>query len=582
MRQVDHATTSLWLVIVGSLLLAPPTAKGDFVFGEPTKVPNLNSSSAEISPSISADGLELYFASNDQHGADLSYHDIWVTTRTSTDEPWGVPRNLGSPVNTPSGAEVNPSISADGLELYFSDSWPSYVHEWNLRSGGYGKGDIWVSKRETREANWGEPVNLGPQINSDSYDGTPHLSADGLSLYFGSNRSPDVESDLYVSTRPTKDDPWGPAVALGAPINTMAEQDFLFYPFLSYDGLSLFFTAIPWPWGSAGGLSNGDIFVSTRPNRDDGWGVPLRLPVLSSTRNDGGLTFAHGDSTLYFGRSDPYIASPSFVEDPARATGDIWQVEVSPIVDFNGDGRVDGADVLILASRWEQNDSACDIAPFPIGDKIVDLQDLNALAGYIGEDITDITLVAHWPLDEVEGNVAHDTVGDNDGTVFGEALWRPEAGQMDGALELDGATCVTVDFVLDPSEGPFSALAWIKGGAPGQGILSQVHGQNWLKVDAAGGTLATALGPPASRGPIPPLVSDTVITDGAWHRIGVVWDGTSRALYVDDVLVAEEIREAPLDCLGGLNIGCGNEATPGTFFTGLIDDFRIYNRAVRP
>ena len=375
--------TSTTLLIIGCLV---GMAQADFIFGEPAKVPNVNSSSGDGAPSISADGLELYFHSNRDHGADLDYSDIWVAARASTDEAWGAPRNLGSPVNNPSAAEANPCISADGLELYFSDSWPSYVHASSLRPGGYGKGDIWVSKRETREADWGEPVNLGPQINSGSYDGTPHLSADGLSLYFGSNRSPNVESDLYVSTRPTKDDLWGPAMALGAPINTMAEQDFLFYPFLSYDGLSLFFTAIPWPWANAGGFSNGDMFISTRSSRDDGWGVPSRLPVLSSARNDGGLTFARGSSILYFGRSDPYIASPSFREDPARATGDIWQVEVIPIVDFNGDELVDVADIDILIDFWGTNESLCDIGPLPWGDGVVDVEDLVVLVEHIVEN----------------------------------------------------------------------------------------------------------------------------------------------------------------------------------------------------
>ena len=386
MRNVSCSRIGLLLGAVASLAFGVAAAKGDFVFGEPEPIVGLNTASAEFPPCITADGLELYFASNRDNGDNLCYCDIWVATRTSTDEPWGVPRNLGSPVNRPHEAEANPCISADGLELYFSDIWPSYING-NLRPGGYGQGDIWVSKRETRDADWGEPVNLGPMVNSFAYDGTPHLSADALELYFSSNRAPGNGGDLYVSIRPTKDAPWGPPVDLGAPINTMADQDYLFYPFLSYDGLSLFFTAIPWPWaGSAGGFSNGDIFVSTRPSRDDGWGVPSRLPVLSSGRHEMGLTFACGDSALYFGRSDPYIASTSFVRDPARATSDIWQVEVTPVVDLNGDGIVDAADVCFMIGSWHTNDLLCDIAPLPLGDGFVDIQDLVLLV----EEVTQI------------------------------------------------------------------------------------------------------------------------------------------------------------------------------------------------
>ncbi|MHC4677299.1 MAG: LamG-like jellyroll fold domain-containing protein [Planctomycetota bacterium] len=80
----------------------------------------------------------------------------------------------------------------------------------------------------------------------------------------------------------------------------------------------------------------------------------------------------------------------------------------------------------------------------------------------------------------------------------------------------------------------------------------------------------------------PPLLSQTVITDGQWHRVGFVWDGLYRALYVDDTLVAEDAQPGLTGSLGGLNIGCGNDLTAGTFFSGLIDDVRIYNRAVKP
>jgi len=50
----------------------------------------------------------------------------------------------------------------------------------------------------------------------------------------------------------------------------------------------------------------------------------------------------------------------------------------------------------------------------------------------------------------------------------------------------------------------------------------------------------------------------------------------------DPTLVAADV-DADLACSeGGLSIGCGCDATPDTFFTGLIDDVRIYSRAVAP
>ena len=79
-----------------------------------------------------------------------------------------------------------------------------------------------------------------------------------------------------------------------------------------------------------------------------------------------------------------------------------------------------------------------------------------------------------------------------------------------------------------------------------------------------------------------PLFSDTVITDGQWHRVGFTWDGSTRSLYVDDLLVAQDTDTGLADCYGGLNIGCGKSMAAGSFFCGLIDDVRIYNRTVKP
>jgi hypothetical protein len=78
------------------------------------------------------------------------------------------------------------------------------------------------------------------------------------------------------------------------------------------------------------------------------------------------------------------------------------------------------------------------------------------------------------------------------------------------------------------------------------------------------------------------LLSETTITDGDWHRIGFVWDGLYRTLYVDGVAVAEDTQDGLANPGNGFYIGTGDAMAPGTYFWGLIDDVRIYNRAVRP
>ena len=61
-----------------------------------------------------------------------------------------------------------------------------------------------------------------------------------------------------------------------------------------------------------------------------------------------------------------------------------------------------------------------------------------------------------------------------------------------------------------------------------------------------------------------------------------MWDGSYRTLYVDDITVAQDTQDGLGGSDNGLYIGCGYNMEPGTYFSGLIDDIRIYNRAVRP
>jgi hypothetical protein len=236
-----------------------------------------------------------------------------------------------------------------------------------------------------------------------------------------------------------------------------------------------------------------------------------------------------------------------------------------------------------MVDHWGESYSLCDIGPTPLGDGVVDVQDLIVLAEHLFEEAYDPTLVAHWALDEAEGDIAYDGIGVYDAVVFGDAVWQPAGGMVDGAIQLDGVDDhIVVGPALNPADGAFSITAWIKGGAPGQVIISQTDGLNWLCADPSEGNLMTELRFIGGRVVQPPLVSQTVITDGQWHRAGFVWDGAYRTLYVDDTLVAEDSQPGLADSLGGLNIGCGSDLAAGTFFSGLIDDVRIYNRAVRP
>ena len=248
------------------------------------------------------------------------------------------------------------------------------------------------------------------------------------------------------------------------------------------------------------------------------------------------------------------------------------------IVDFNGDYVVDIEDLVLLIEHWGQDDPMYDIAP-PFGDGVVDVTDLEVLMSFWGQEIDDPYWLAHWKLDETEGDVAYDSVGEYDAVVLGDAVWQQEGGQVGGALQLDGIDdYVNASFVLNPADGVFSVFAWVKGGVPGQVILSQVDGENWLMLDAQGSLKTTLKG---SRRD-PDLTSEVVISDDTWHRVGFTWDGVNRVLYVDDSEVARDTQAGLRGSQGDLTIGAGNSLDAGTFWSGMIDDVLIYDRAIEP
>jgi hypothetical protein len=77
-------------------------------------------------------------------------------------------------------------------------------------------------------------------------------------------------------------------------------------------------------------------------------------------------------------------------------------------------------------------------------------------------------------------------------------------------------------------------------------------------------------------------VSEVVVTNDDWHRIALTWDGAHRRLYADGVLVAEDVQERLADSYGKMVIGADKNMRAGTYWTGRIDDVRIYTRAVTP
>ncbi|MGD8500599.1 MAG: hypothetical protein PVJ86_08115, partial [Phycisphaerales bacterium] len=395
---VNSKISVLLIGLCAVLSVGAGSVKADFIWGTPTNLgPTVNTGGMESRPGISAEGLAVYFCSNRSGG--YGDYDIWVTTRARTDDDWGPPANLGPNVNS-SARDNEPDISADGLTLYFT-------------SGG----DLWVATRTTTEDDWGPRVNLGPTVNSSSGDYGPSISADGLELFFTSDRPGSYgNSDLWVTTRETTQDDWGEPVNLGPTVNSSVQDQ---SPSISADGLSLFFDCGP------DGSGDWDLWVTRRETTQDDWGEPVNLgPGVNSSSWDCAPSVSADGSTLVFWSIRPggYGAS------------DIWQVPIlnaAKMPDFDVDGTVDMKDFSCLAQYWMQDELSVDIAPRPFTDGIVDIQDVVVFTEHW---LADYRVIAYWKLDETEGAIAHDSVGDND-AFLGGPVWQPAGGKVNGALQ---------------------------------------------------------------------------------------------------------------------------------------------------
>jgi len=140
----------------------------------------------------------------------------------------------------------HPSITRDNLKLFFSS---------NL-AGGYGGKDIWMVSREDKKADWGEPVNLGPDVNTVGDEMFPYIHNDG-SLYFSSNGIPGMGGlDIFMTLY--KDNYWGNVTNLKYPINSEGDDFGIVFEGMSNSG---YFTS-----NRKGGKGGDDIYQFISPD----------------------------------------------------------------------------------------------------------------------------------------------------------------------------------------------------------------------------------------------------------------------------------------------------------------------------
>ncbi len=284
-------------------------------------ISSVSGSNNESCPSLSSDGLELYFYS-DRPGGQGGY-DIFSTTRSSAGSAWGPV--ISDPNLNRESNDKDPYLSRSGCEIYFTSD----------RDGGQGGADIWLSVRQSKTSQWGQPQVLSA-INSFYDEGGACLSDDGLTLYFHSNRPGQGGFDIYAATRTDTNMPFNniqPLVGINSPDDEM-------YPFIDFSG-KLYFSS------NCQSTHNGwNIWFAVEDQNTSTWQIIDVEQCLCGNDDDKCLRF--DGNCLYYSIGDSY----------GGLGGD--DIYFSESYDMSGDidssGRVDIKDIALAGSQWLRTD----------------------------------------------------------------------------------------------------------------------------------------------------------------------------------------------------------------------------------
>jgi hypothetical protein len=192
------------------------------VFANAQLVPNVNGSSLEGSPFLTADGLTLYFFSDRSNG--VGNRDLWTATRASATDAFATPTILPGVNST--AMDLLPRLSLDGLTLMFESTRP----------GGSGSSDLWQAERPTASGTFGTP-HARTDLNTSGREEGFSLSGDQLTIVLSSNRGVD-SMDLWMATRSSPSASFGTPVPISELNGSADELD----PGLSRNGGEIFFT----------------------------------------------------------------------------------------------------------------------------------------------------------------------------------------------------------------------------------------------------------------------------------------------------------------------------------------------------
>lgn len=280
-NQKTQAQINLSRAIIASDLTKHPVPFNPINLGD-----SINSPFAEYLPSVTADEQTIIFTRKITDPSGRQNEDFYFSKKNAEGE-WRKVRNLGPPINT-SLNEGAQTISPDGKTIYYTVC---------NAPDGYGSCDIYFTRKDGNR--WTAPVNIGPPINTGSFESQPSISSDGQSLYFLSNRKGSLGGiDIYVSYRDQTTGKWNEPINLGSEVNTKENE---YSPFIHPDNVTLYFASLGHP-----GLGDADLFLVRKDDKGK-WGNLKNLGYpINSSKTESSLIVSTNGERAYFAsdRSD--------------------------------------------------------------------------------------------------------------------------------------------------------------------------------------------------------------------------------------------------------------------------------------
>ena len=198
--------------------------KQDSIVFNPVSL-SINSKSDDYFPSMPINSDIIIYTLRDM-STEFQDEDFFISRKRNNQ--WSQPKKLGQNINS-DYREGSLSVSLDGKDLFFASC---------NRPDSYGGCDLYYSTL-INDTLWSDSYNLGPVINSKSWESQPCISADGNTLFFTSNRYGGYGgADIWMSKK--NNNSWSSPVNLGPSINTSSDE---YTPFLHYDNETFYFSS---------------------------------------------------------------------------------------------------------------------------------------------------------------------------------------------------------------------------------------------------------------------------------------------------------------------------------------------------